>query len=144
MRSAPERAAVRDFFGLSSPCLPFLFVGEVRDGRRPSTKDDGCTCSDELDFLILRAVWPLVMLVPKSCIFFTDRLSLRPSEVFREASSVEGVLRDVTVVGVVEDDAPLTWDMKLALRPRLVAELDCEWPRGRMSCLLRGRWLLQN
>ena len=78
----------------------------------------GCTVSDVLDFLILREVWPLVMLLPKSCIFLTDLLNLRLREVLREGSSVElftGTL-DVLVDEALE--TPLSWDKKLGVRPR--------------------------
>ena len=129
-RSAPDKAAVRDFLGLSSPCLPFLLVGEVNEGSKPSTKV-GFTISAELDFLILRA-GPLVMLVPKSCIFLTDRLNLRLREVLREGSSME--LFNAMLDAVAEDalETPLSCDRKLGVRPKLV----CEWPTGRTICLL--------
>lgn len=88
--------------------------------------------SDELDFLILREVWPLVMLVPKSCIFLTDRLNLRLREVLREGSSME--LFNAMLDAVAEDalETPLSCDRKLGVRPKLV----CEWPTGRTICLL--------
>jgi hypothetical protein len=73
------------------------------------------------------------MLVPKSCIFFTDLLNLRLSELLREGSS-EDVLADT-----VDDDAlgaALTCDRKLG-------ELADECPMGRISCRLRERWLRQ-
>ena len=92
----------------------------------------GCTVSDVLDFLILREVWPLVMLLPKSCIFLTDLLNLRLREVLREGSSVElftGTL-DVLVDEALE--TPLSWDKKLGVRPKVV----CDWPTGRRICLL--------
>jgi hypothetical protein len=79
------------------------------------------------------------MLVPKSCIFLTDRLSLRLRELLRGDSSIDAVL----MVAAEEDDVvdvaldmPLTCDRKLEVRPRLVTELACECPIGRMSCRL--------
>jgi hypothetical protein len=144
-RSAPDKAAVRDFLGLSSPCLPFLLEGEVSEGSKPSTKV-GFTISAELDFLILRA-GPLVMLVPKSCIFLTDRLSLRLSELLRGDSSVDGMFRaadDEDVAADVVLDAPLTCERKLDVRPRLLTELADECPIGRTNCLLLDLWLFQN
>jgi len=142
--SAPDKAAVRDFLGLSSPCLPFLLVGEVNEGRRPST-NVGFTISAELDFLILSA-GPLVMLVPKSCIFLTDRLSLRLSELLRGDSSVDGVFVGAAMDVAADDalDAPLTCDKKLDVRPRLLTELADECPIGRTNCRLLDLWLFQN
>jgi len=119
LRSALESAAVRDFLGRSSPCLPFLFDGEVWEAMMLST-NVGCTISDVLDFLILREVWPFVMLVPKSCIFLTDLLNLRLREVLREGSSIElftGTL-DVLIDEILE--TPLSWDKKLGVRPKVV------------------------
>jgi len=145
LRSAPDKAAVRDFLGLSSPCLPFRLVGDANEGIRPST-NVGFTISAELDFLILSA-GPLVMLVPKSCIFLTDRLSLRLSELFRGDSSVDGMLRAVVDEDDAADealDAPLTCDRKLDVRPRLLTELADECPIGRTNCLLLDLWLFQN
>jgi len=144
-RSAPDRAAVRDFLGLSSPCLPFLLVGDVNEGSRPST-NVGLTISAELDFRILRA-GPLVMLVPKSCIFLTDRLSLRLSELLRGDSSGDGMFKVAATVDVEAEgalDAPLTCDKKLDVRPRLLTELADECPIGRTNCLLLDLWLFQN
>jgi hypothetical protein len=99
--------------------LPFLFDGEVWEAMMLST-NVGCTISDVLDFLILREVWPFVMLVPKSCIFLTDLLNLRLREVLREGSSIElftGTL-DVLIDEVLE--TPLSWDKKLGVRPKVV------------------------
>lgn len=136
LRSALERVAVRDFFGLSSPCLPFLFVGDAREGLRGSTKA-GCTISEVLAFLLLREVWPLVMLLPKSCIFLTDLLNLRLNELLRDGSSA---CDDDGPTGVVGDAAlgtALTFGRKLC-------ELCCECPPiGRRSCRLLERWLRQ-
>jgi hypothetical protein len=106
----------------------------------------GFTISAELDFLILSA-GPLVMLVPKSCIFLTDRLSLRLSELFRGDSSVDGMLRAIVDEDDAADealDAPLTCDRKLDVRPRLLTELADECPIGRTNCLLLDLWLFQN
>jgi hypothetical protein len=132
LRSALESAAVRDFLGLSSPCLPFLLLGEVWEGMMLST-NVGCATSDMLFLLILREVWPLVMLVPKSCIFLTDLLNLRLREVLREGSSIELFIGTFDVV-VVDDavETPLNCDKKLGVRPKVV----CEFATGRSSCLL--------
>jgi len=78
--------------------------------------------SDELDFLVLREVWPLVMLVPKSCIFLTDLLNLRLREVLREGSSIELFTGTLDTVEVAALETPLSWDRKLEVRPRLVLE----------------------
>jgi hypothetical protein len=101
----------------------------------------GGTISEVLDFLILREVWPLVMLVPKSCIFLTDLLSLRLREVLREGSSIELLIGTLDMVVVEEAlEAPLSWDRKLGVRLKLV----CACPTGRRSCLLLDLWLRQN
>jgi hypothetical protein len=87
------------------------------------------------------------MLEPKSCIFLTDRLSLRLRELLRGDSSVDVVFTvaaEEDVVAEVTLEIPLTCDRKLEVRPRLVTELACECTRGRMSCLLLDLWLLQN